>query len=804
MNLLCQLVVLLAWATANALAQNGVRIDIQWGTGNPMKQNLRSFQPESEFYDKLKRNPPFQETFYLETDRTHNRMKQACQQIRQPWTLEKDRETRDYLRQRGYVKAVRITQTPQPYPVTRSRPPFVHPYPRPVRGIAFYGNDNCRDEPALIIWPKLSEDMDYPTERRFEILKSENLVDRYFYKWGQPFEFSDFDVKKDPNSNHYNLARPKFWEALDPNKPEEIEKFLVTYQRSEYLSRDMLGSPMGTPYHQAFGSFREIFPTPADSVWRQIVSPEASDYSYWDIPMINVQLDHRNEAGDVIEDSFNSFVPYALIDSSRATVFEVIEKEYARFFKLMIDELGPPGKSPLKRLRWRKEGQRAALRTLAPYLDPVTFIPLQLAALQMQPKARKGVLADPDLLKLESWQLYTTSPVLANPKEWTLPPSFLQVPVWTNQGGPRVQNQQGQLVQLPGYEMVDNPNKIIYSSVQITYLADGTFTVQTVPVVSNPRLALQREAIVLLEQLPISRWLEGEPLDIQMLLGNSYLDPAPVIPVDQTDQIIPVDQAGQINPIIPVDQNQVNPVIPVNQNNQPSGEDLSVIEPQGEVVSTVLREGSPSAGLVQSDSSGTEADSVIEELLQAMNGIDSDAVTMGSISSLADSIAQGGGTRADMLDSPLMDTRQRANARSGAHNRPTLMDIVQPGMSAAQANALLQSRRLPSAREEAALRESVANFRPPQPQNLRENLLRASRHPQANGDIIVPVGDGGDSLLMSLVIKNTQPQALIRAGAPSDPLAPSRSSGTGKKGPCIHSQGPIGPNSCFGMVCCQK
>ncbi|KAK6347247.1 hypothetical protein TWF696_007319 [Orbilia brochopaga] len=486
------------------------QIDFQWGTANPLTQDLRSFQPESEFWNKDPKGPRFQQSFTLTTDRTHNRMKKACKKIAKPWDSVKDRDTRDYLRRQAYIKAVRITQTPQTDPANANAPPFTHPYQRPVRGIALFDNDICGGDPKMIIWPKLPADMSYPATKRFALTKAGNVLEGYYFKWDQTFEFADFDIKKDPYS-HYNRARPEVWQYMNPESdPREVMAFMERYPENIYLTRGTVGSPYGSPYHQPFGSFREIFATRSDAIWRQVVSPSAPDYSYWDIPMINVQLDHRNGGGEEKKNAFTSFVPYGLLESSRATVFEGIEREYARFYKLMVDLLGIPGRSPVKRLSWRSKRQAAALKQILPYLDPVTYVPLYEQVAQVPLQKRKGFLKDPDVWSLQPWQMYTTSPATADPREWTLPPSWLESPVW-NPRLREIRNERGQVGIVAGYEMVRNPNRVIYSSVQVNYQPDGRFTVQTVPVVSNPVLALEKEAVVLLEQLPETQWVQEGP-----------------------------------------------------------------------------------------------------------------------------------------------------------------------------------------------------------------------------------------------------------------------------------------------------
>ncbi|KAJ6256774.1 hypothetical protein Dda_8641 [Drechslerella dactyloides] len=878
------------------------RVDIQWGTANPLTSDLRSFLPESEFWNKNPNGPRFQQSFNINTDRTHNRMKKACKKIAQPWDSVKDRETRDYLRRQAYVKAVRITQSPPPEPVN-AQTPIPHPYPRPVRGIAFFSNNICDGEPKLIIWPKLTADMDYATSKRFALAQQGNVLEGTYYKWDQTFEFADFDIKKDPYS-HYNRARPEVWQYMNPESdPNEVMAFMERYQERVYLTRGTVGSPIGSPYHQPFGSFREIFATRSDAIWRQVVSPTAPDYSYWDIPMINVQLDHRNGGGEQKVDPFTSFVPYGLLESSRATVFEVIEREYARFYKLMVDLLGIPGRSPTKRLSWRTKRQAAALNQIAPYLDPVTYVPLYQQALQVPLQRRKDFLRDPDVWSLQPWQMYTTSPDVPDPREWTLPPSWLKSPVW-NPRIREVRNERGQVGTVAGYQMQRNPNRVIYSSVQINYDPKGEFTVQTVPVVSNPVLALEKEAVVLLEQLPETQWVEEGPGGT--IVQPDYARPQSLGPSGQLYQGSAVGggtleqfttatrprsgrvqymqrpQPGVSRP--PQDERSQAvieaPIQNVNVNvNQPEGIDIEeepVIENRPRASGQYIRRpsfeesndrertyttltrplqnnnaGRPQLQIntgvdiqngqrpeameaevssplgVGSDSRGSSIENLlIEEEPPSLEG------TAAGLSSLAQSVvdeadaavrlreeAIRNGIRipgsemeveppigfGDLVESMQITRPRRTSQRLQIQSLPGSQVSYRPSLEALETtNALLQSGRIPRGRELNAVRQTAANYRPPQLQNLREDILAASQALNRNGDIVVPVGEDADRLQESIVI-NVRPRAAGPGGNANQQPAASRSSGTGKKRLCIpRDPGPFQEGTCHGLVCCRS
>ncbi|KAK6512459.1 hypothetical protein TWF481_001345 [Arthrobotrys musiformis] len=753
------------------------RVDIQWGTSNPLTLDLRSFQPESEFWNKTA--PRFQESFTIETDRTHNRMGKACKEITQPYTQIKDRENRDYLQRHAYVKAVRISQTPQPYPVNQEIPPFKHPYERSARGIAFFGNGNCKGEPKLIIWPKQAADMNYPTARRYEILRSPTEVENFYTKWAQTFEFSDFDVKKDPNS-HFNVARPQTAYLSDPTDPKQIEDQLAKYPENAYLKKGTLASPIGTPYHQPFGSFREIFPTRSDSVWRQIVSPTAGDTSYWDIPMINVQLDHRNAKGQQKDDFFRSFVPYGLLDTSWATVFELIEQEYARFYRLMVDLLGVPGKSPVRRVRWSTKRQAAALKTLAPAFDPkAEFYTEAIGSLEQ-------ALDVKPLSKLQNFEVYTTSPNIPNPEEWTLPPSWEQVPVWNNQAGRLVKNPKtGKTEPSGAYLKETNPNRILYSSVQIDLLGGGKFTFTTVPVMSDPTAAVEKEIAV--EQLSAI---------------EAPQNPVVEIPVEQAP--IKINTGADLRTGPAVEENEVD----VSQ--------ISALEGL-EILSPLL-----------SPSGSKEFFSFSQESIPLSNSF-SEEGTAGSLSELAQSIVDEA-NRIDPNESydiiaPDVDIRRereeqvqdlqesiatRPRSRGGVRGERPQLQIESLRDSRVsyrpQDDPLLQSkgslRQSRGGRNSApnsieVLRESVVNYRPPPAQNLRENILMASQHPNANGDIMVPVGN---DMTGSIVINSRR-----RPGQNSPAAAAlSRSSGTGKKGECIPrpNEQRVAAGVCSALICC--
>ncbi|KAK6508555.1 hypothetical protein TWF506_010641 [Arthrobotrys conoides] len=754
------------------------RVDIQWGTSNPLTLDLRSFQPESEFWNKTA--PRFQESFTVETDRTHNRMEKACKGITQPYTQIKDRENRDYLRRNEYVKAVRISQTPQAHPPNQELPPFKHPYERSVRGIAFFGNGNCKGEPKLIIWPKQAADMNYPTPRRYEILRSPTEVENFYTKWTQTFEFSDFDLKKDPNS-HYNDARPQlqYLSTQDLMKPEKVTEQLEKYPENAYMKKGTLGSPIGTPYHQPFGSFREIFPTRSDRIWRQIVSPTGGDASYWNIPMINVQLDHRNANGQQKDNFFRSFVPYGLLDSTWATVFELIEQEYARFYRLMIDLLGVPGKSPVKRIRWGTKRQAAALKTLASAFDPrAPFYTETIGSLER-------ALDVKPLSKLQNFDVFTTSPNLPDPREWTLPPSWEEVPVWNRLAGRMVKNQKtGQMERSGAYEKEPNPNRIIYSSVQLDWPSDGSgwFKFTTVPVVSDPTAAVEKEAAI--EKLaPI----EEEPLDLFVE------DALEIAPIEHPPFKINTGADLRTAPSIQGNEIEVPQIAEVQEINSP------LLSPAGK------------AGQGGFDFS--------QEPIPLINSI-SDAGTAGSLSELASSIVNGAnGVDPDdsyeIIDiAPEIDIGRsivtRPRSREGVSGERPKLQIESLNESRVsyrpQDDPMLQSKgslrqsrggRMSASNSIEVLRESAVSYRPPPAQNLRENILKASQHPNANGDIVVPVGN---DLSQSILINSRQRRgqnSLVAA-------ALSKNSGTGKKGECIPrpSEQRAARGICGALVCC--
>ncbi|KAK6333112.1 hypothetical protein TWF718_010935 [Orbilia javanica] len=757
------------------------RVDIQWGTSNPLTLDLRSFQPESELWNKTA--PRFQESFTIETDRTHNRMKKACKEITQPYTQIKDRENRDYLRRHSYVKAVRISQTPQTYPVNQEIPPFKHPYERSARGVAFFGNGNCKGEPKLIIWPKQAADMNYPTTRRYEILRSPTEVENFYTKWAQTFEFSDFDLKKDPNS-HYNIARPQSEYLTNLKDPKEIASLLEKYPENAYLKKGTLGSPIGTPYHQPFGSFREIFPTRSDRIWRQIVSPTGGDTSSWSTPMINVQLDHRNADGQQEDDFFRNFVPYGLFDSTRATVFELIEQEYARFYRLMVDLLGVPGKSPVKRVRWSTKRQAAALKILASVSDPrAPFHTETVRSLE------RALDANP-LSKLRNFEVYTTSPNLPNPREWTLPPSWEEVPVWNRLAGRTVKNPTtGEVGPSGAYQKEPNPNRILYSSVQLDWQPDGQFKVTTVPVVSDPTAAIEKEAAI-------------EKLSSIEVSSNPVLEEIP-----------------DVAPLVKIDAEADLRTAPETQETEIKVSQIA--EGQG------IR--SPLLSPPVSDGSSGSFD-FSQESIPLSNSI-SDAGTAGSLSELAQSVvdeANGidpnesyeiiapdidierarGQQNRDLQES--IGTRPRS--RGGVSGERPQLQVESLNESRVSyrpqddpflraENSLRQSRgsRIPAANSIEVLRESVVNYRPPPAQNLRENILRASQHPDANGDIVVPIGN---DMAGSIVINSRKRQGLNHVAA----ATASKSSGTGKKEECIvrPTEQRMAAGICAALVCCSK
>ncbi|KAF3909501.1 hypothetical protein AA313_de0203837 [Arthrobotrys entomopaga] len=802
-----------------------VQVDIQWGTSNPFLQDLRSFLPESELYNQT--GPRLQQTFFLTTDRTHNRVEKACKQITQPWTQVKNRGERDYIRRTGFVKAIRITQTPQTIPVNTDIPPFTHPYQRSARGIAFFGGDNCKGQPRFLIWPKQAFDMDYPTARRYEIPRSPTEVENFWYKWAQTFEFSDFDVKKDPNS-HYNRARPQFWNALDPEDAPAINAFLQKYPENGNLKKNMLASPFGSPYHQPFGSFREIFPTKEDSIWRNVVSPSPSDYSYWDIPMINVQLDERNGAGEQKSDPFMSFVPYALLESSRATVFDLIEKEYARFYQLMVDILGVPGSSWLKSLKWSTSRQNDAINKLAAVSDPKAMFHAETV------RSLERFPGEKSLGKLQPYQIYTSSPSVPDPREWVLPPSWLNVPVWNPNLGRRVKLPNGQIVPIGAYEMVRNPNRIIYSSVQITTHPNGKYTIQTVPVVSNPVSALEKQAIVLFEELPLTDFLSQSSRRAPIIpdyarsdsqngpLGQYYSGSAvggdtlqefttptrqrssrvsymkrpppsqPRLSQDEVLQAMELQQQAQAQ-LLPadVDPNILGDIIdvptrqrsnavynrrpPIMLQPQPAEEvmDMEASMPTRQRSRTLYSRPKGSQPYINTgaDLRTNEPNSAMsEESVPSESG----GGTAGSLSSLAESVVEEAKTSSNVLPIPNMDIEWASDLVESMDNYNPLdqsqksqkLQIEQlagsqvsyrpPVEMLESINAMLQSRRrpIPSEFDIQFLEDSVVNF---QPQNLRENILLASRHPNINGDITVPVGEDVNGLMESIVINSKRP-----------------------------------------------
>ncbi|KAK6538677.1 hypothetical protein TWF694_010251 [Orbilia ellipsospora] len=799
-----------------------VQVDIQWGTSNPFLQDLRSFQPESEFYNQTA--PRLQQTFFLTTDRTHNRMEKTCKQITQPWTQAKNRSDKDYLRRTGFVKAIRITQTPQTIPANKDIPPFTHPYPRSARGIAFFGNDNCKDQPKFLIWPKQAFDMDYPTSRRYEILRSPTEVENFWYKWAQTFEFSDFDVKKDPNS-HYHSARPQFWNAIDPEDTRAINAFLQKYPENGNVKKNMLASPFGSPYHQPFGSFREIFPTKEDDIWKKIVSPSSSDYKYWDIPMINVQLDERNGAGEQKSDPFMSFIPYALMESSRATVFDLIEEEYARFYQLMVDILGTPGSSWLRNLKWSTSRQKDAINRLAAVADPRAIFHTETV------KSLERFPGEKNLGKLKSYQIYTSSPSVPDPREWVLPPFWLNVPVWNPNLGRMVKGPNGQIVPNGAYEMVRNPNRIIYSSVQIITQPNGKKLVQTVPVVSNPVSALEKQAVVLFEELPLADFLSQSSRRVPIIpdyarsdsqngaLGQYYGGSAvgddtlqeftiptrqrssrvsytrrpppsqPRLSQDEALQAIELQQKAQAQ-LLPadVDPNILGDVtdVPTRQRSKAVYNPRPPIPLQPEPAEHVM---DMEASIPTRQRSrtlysrpellqpyiNTGADLITGQPDSAMSEefvpSDSSGGTAGSLSSLADSIFEERNKASNILQVASMDIEGASDLIESMDNY-NLLDQIQKSqklqieqLAGSQAsyrppvemlesiNSMLQSRRrqIPSELDIQFLEDSVVNF---QPQNLRENILLASRHPNVNGDIIVPIGEDVNGLTESLVINS--------------------------------------------------
>ncbi|KAF3286090.1 hypothetical protein TWF970_009643 [Orbilia oligospora] len=746
------------------------RVDIQWGTSNPLTQDLRSFQPESELWNKTA--PRFQESFTIDTDRTHNRMEKACKEITQPYTQVKDRENRDYLRRYEYVKAVRISQTPQIHPPNQEIPPFKHPYERSVRGIAFFGNGNCKGEPKLIIWPKQAADMNYPTARRYEILRSPTEVENFYAKWAQTFEFSDFDVKKDPNS-HYNVARPQLEYLRDPTDQKKVDEQLEKYPENPWLKKGTLGSPIGSPYHQPFGSFREIFPTRSDRIWRQIVSPTGGDTSYWNIPMINVQLDHRN-----------------------TNVFELIEQEYARFYRLMVDLLGVPGKSPVKRIRWSPKRQAAALKTLASVSDPrAPFYTETIRSLE------QALDASP-LSKLRNFEVYTTSPNLPDPREWTLPPSWEGVPVWNASAGRMVKNPKtGKMERSGAYEKEPNPNRIIYSSVQLEWLGEGRFKFTTVPVVSDPTAAIVKEAAV--EELSS---IEEEAAIEQLPLIKEPLNPA-------VENILKIEE----------------PPIKIN-----TGADLrtaSGIEEEKKIEVSQIVEGQEISSPLLSPAGGAGRGGFAfpQQAIPISDSI-SDAGTAGSLSELASSIVndanridldesyeiiapdvdigRGKGQQNQNLQQSIV-TRPRSRGVSGERPQLQIESLKESKiLYRPQDDPLVQSKgsmrqsrggRISAPNSIEVLKESVVSYRPPPAQNLRENILRASQHPSANGDIVVPVGN---DLSESIVINSKQRRGQNMVAAAAGAL--SKSSGTGKKGECIPrpNEQRVAAGVCSALVCC--
>ncbi|KAF3909299.1 hypothetical protein ABW20_dc0108141 [Dactylellina cionopaga] len=798
-------------------------------------------------------------------------MEKACKMITQPWMGLKYREERDYFRRNGYVKAVRITQTPQTTPVSPNIPPFTHPYQRSVRGIAFFGNNNCKGEPKLIIWPKQAMDMNYPTTRRYEILRSPTEIENFYYKWAQTFEFSDFDVKKDPNS-HYNLARPQFWDAMDPEDTKAIEDFLLTYQENAYLKKNTIGSPMGTPYHQAFGSFREIYPTRSDRIWRQIVSPASSDTSYWDIPMINVQLDHRIQAEQQKSAGFFSFVPYGLADSSRATIFAVIEQEYARFYKLMVDLLGVPSKSWLRRSKWSRKRQEAAITKLAFFSDPLS--PFHTETVKSLER-----VGEKSLSSLQPYEVYTSSPLQPDPREWMLPPSWLDVPIW-NPEAKFVKSANGERVPVGAYQKVPNPNRIIYSSVQINWQPNGEFVVQTVPVMSNPISALKKEAIVLLEELPYTGVLSqssvrapiipdarppGEVIQMQIQVQQAVMDKMEMEDVVPAD--IPTRQRANAfysrrPPIQPAVQPDIGLDIPTRQRATGLYSRPPSLGPQGQLV----KPNSPISMLTRQRSKGVYSrpadlfpnrpapDSQInigtnlrtrpisaamseEELFSSAVFSPANTIsrgswdsligqpqggasyggsggTAGTLSSIAGTIleeSQGKLREGDMDiedSSKLIDDEINSPLRDLSQTQPPLrikkladsQISLRPQDLLESTNSLLQSRRQPKANEIEFLKDSVVNYRPPPTQNLRENILMASQHPNANGDIVVPVGEDVNGLRESIVI-NTKNQA-----GKGKAVAPVKGSGTGKKDKCIvpPEEARLAKGVCSVLICCNS
>ncbi|KAF3209808.1 hypothetical protein TWF192_004570 [Orbilia oligospora] len=744
------------------------RVDIQWGTSNPLTQDLRSFQPESELWNKTA--PRFQESFTIETDRTHNRMEKACKEITQPYTQVKDRENRDYLRRHEYVKAVRISQTPQIHPPNQEIPPFKHPYERSVRGIAFFGNGNCKGEPKLIIWPKQAADMNYPTARRYEILRSPTEVENFYTKWAQTFEFSDFDVKKDPNS-HYNVAKPQLEYLRDPTNQKKVDKQLKKYPENPWLKKGTLGSPVGSPYHQPFGSFREIFPTRSDRIWRQIVSPTGGDTSYWNIPMINVQLDHRNTNGQQKADFFRSFVPYGLLDSTWAAVFELIEQEYARFYRLMVDLLGVPGKSPVKRIRWSPKRQAAALKNLASAFDPRA--PFYTEAIR---SLERALDASP-LSKLRNFEVYTTSPNLPSPREWTLPPSWEGVPVWNASAGRMVKNPKtGEMERSGAYGREPNPNRIIYSSVQLEWLGEGRFKFTTVPVVSDPTAAIVKEAA--LEELSS---IEEEAVIEQLPLIEEPLNPV-------------------------VENIPENEQLPVKINTGADLRTASGIEEEKKIEAPQIGEGQEISSPLLSPAGGAGRSGFAfpQQTLPISDSI-SDAGTAGSLSELASSIVnyanridldesyeiiapdvdigRGKGQQNQNLQESIVSRPRSRGGVSGERPQPQIESLKESRiLYRPQDDPLLQSKssmrqsrsgRISAPNSIGVLKEIVVSYRPPPAQNLRENILRASQHPSANGDIVVPIGN---DLSESIVVNSKQRRGQNSPAAAAGAL--SKSSGT--------------------------
>ncbi|KAF3938842.1 hypothetical protein ABW19_dt0206560 [Dactylella cylindrospora] len=876
-------------------------VGFQWATADPWTQDLRSFQEESALFNST---TPMQQFFNIRTDRTHNRVRKACKKITHPWTQNNDREERDYLRRQAYVKAIRISQTPNTFPPDEAAPPFTHPWQRSARGVAFFDNDNCADKPKFIIWPKQAFDMNYPTARRYDQYNGQGEVENGYYKFWQTFEFADFDVKRDPNArvnnppailnpnpsameverfennnppkSHYNIARPRARDYLDPGDEEGIAAFRKQYWLREYLEKNEISSPMGSPYHQPFGSFREIFPTRADRIWRQMLHP-SGDKSYWDIPMINVQLDHRNGGGKQKKDAFRSFVPYALLDRSMATVFEVIEEEYAIFYSLMVDQLGLPGDTWVKRLRWVSSRQEWALKRLESLSDFEA------------PDHSKELRAAERFLgrnrRLRNYELLTTSPDPegTDTREWTLPPSWLNVPVFDPHKEVIINTDEGAFLIIGAYDLVPNPNRIIYSSVTIDYQKDGSNTIKLEPVMSNPELAIQKETVQLLEELPYAEFLSESSRRVsikpdyarpetELGANGDYYGRLPMLNTDlqgftgrrQRYRPVEYNKRPEIpNPVIkekrpvgrqrsdavfsrpgyhppPTSQRIVpNPNAQMNMPAEYEGEqesnELTVSRVPGgrtrySPVSSPLM--SPMRSLAGSGSSSRGSLGVIPENQEDVTI--SNAGTISSISEMQSSIANSDASRgARGIEGAAISSPRIAQAKNipttnidlGGSQSGRLLEIVsgktgnqfrQPKIESLAGSrigyspsysprnmlesqsSLLQSRRKRLPNEIEFLENSVISYRPPDPQDLRGSLLKASTLISRDGEVEIPILDDKFGLTVSMKVKSRY------RGAPNQ-KSPNllKISGTGKKEECIE---PIAiepfDSGCFGLVCC--